>query len=505
MQENVRDAVQAPTKTRKATAAQSDLVNEVNTVQEEPQPAPMPKSRAFDVVVLGGGPGGYAAAVRVAALGGQVALIEKDDLGGTSLNRGCIPSKSLLESVNLLRCLENAEEFGIEVRHVRPLFDQMMRRQERVVRQWRTALEVSAGEHRVPILRGRARLVEPHVVEVEKPDEEVERLKALSLIIATGSSPALPPVPGAESQRVLTSDEIWEMKTLPSSLIVLGGGAVGVEFAYLFAQLGTQVAIVEVLPRILATEDKDISAEMTRLLEETGVSICVNAKVTGIADHGKDKIVFFEGLGGPGEVVAQKVLAVSGRKPNIAQLGLEAVGVRTEAGRILTDDHLRTNVKGVYAVGDVIRGDGWAHLAAAEGVVAGDNAMGGDRRIEREGVPRCLYTSPEIASVGLTELQAQEQGFPIRTGVARFRWNERALIASQREGFIKVIISEQTEQILGVHIIGARATDLIAEGVLALKAGLTVDELLSAFHAHPTFAEIFAEAVKATRRTAHNL
>lgn len=497
-------AVEAPPKTREAVAAESELADEADTVQEEPQPAEAPKSRAFDVVVIGGGPGGYAAAVRVAELGGRVLLVEKDDVGGAHVNRGGVSSKALLESVNLLRWLENAEEFGVEVRHIRPLFDRMMRRQARLVRQWRAAWELFAGDHHVQVARGRARLVEPHVVEVELRDEKVERFKALSVIVATGSSPALPPVPGADAPDLLTSDNVWELEELPSSLVVLSGGFVGVEFAYLFAQLGAQVALVEVLPRILATEDKDVSKEMTHLLEESGVRICVNAKVTGIVDHDKRKIVFFEGLGGPGEVVAAKVLAVTGRKPNVAHLGLEAVGVRVEAGRIVTDDHLRTNVKGIYAVGDVIRGDGWAHLAAAEGIVAGENAMGGDRRIEREGVPRCLYTSPEIASVGLTEAQAQEQGRAIRTGLARFRFSERALIAGAREGFVKVIVSEPTEQVIGVHVLGAHATDLIAAGVLTLKAGLTVDELLATIHAHPSFAETFIEAIKAARH-AHGL
>jgi len=500
MPKDAHNAVEAPPKTREEVAADSELAEEAETVQEEPQPVEVPKSRAFDVVVIGGGPGGYAAAVRVAELGGRVLLVEKDDLGGTHVNRGGVSSKALLESINLLRWLENAEEFGVEVRHVRPLFDRLMKRPARLVRQWRAAWELFAGDNRVQVARGRARLSEPHVVEVELRDGKVEHFKALSVIVATGSSPAPPPVPGADSPGVLTSDNVWEMEELPSSLIVLGGGFVGVEFAYLFAQLGVQVALVEVLPRLLATEDKDISKEMTRLLEESGVRLCLNAKVTGIADHEKQKVVFFEGLNGPGEVVAAKVLAVAGRKPNITHLGLEAVGVRTEAGRIVVDDHLRTNLKGIYAVGDVLRGDGWAHLAAAEGLVAGENAMGRDRRVEREGVPRCLYTSPEIASVGLTESQAQEQGRAIRTGLARFRFSERALIAGAREGFVKVIVSEPTEQIIGVHIIGARATDLIAGGVLTLKAGLTVDELLSTVHAHPSFAETFIEAVKATRR-----
>ncbi|MCS6860503.1 MAG: dihydrolipoyl dehydrogenase [Abditibacteriales bacterium] len=504
MPKDAHNAVEAPTKTREAVGVESELAEEADAVQEKPQPVEAPKSRAFDVVVIGGGPGGYAAAVRVAELGGRVLLVEKDDLGGAHVNRGGVSSKALLDSVNLLRWLENAEDFGVEVRHIRPLFDRMMRRQARLVRQWRAAWELFAGDHHVQVARGRARLVEPHVVEVELRDGKVERFKALSVIVATGSSPAPPPVPGGDGAGVLTSDNVWEMEELPSSLVVLGGGYVGVEFAYLFAQLGAQVALVEVLPRILATEDKDISKEMTRLLEESGVRLCLNAKVVGIADYEKQKVVFFEGLNGPGEVVAAKVLAVAGRKPNIAHLGLEAVGVRIEAGRIMADDHLRTSVKGIYAVGDVLRGDGWAHLAAAEGIVAGENAMGGDRRIEREGVPRCLYTSPEIASVGLTELQAQEQGRAIRTGLARFRFNERALIAGEREGFVKVIVSEPTEQVIGVHIIGARAVDLVAAGVLTLKAGLTVNELLATIHAHPSFVETFFEAVKATRH-AHGL
>jgi len=451
------------------------------------------------VTVIGGGPGGYTAAIRAAQLGGKVTLVERDELGGTCLNRGCIPTKALLEAAETLRTVRRARDWGIEVGPVSFSFEKMAQRMQRTVKQLRTGLEFLLEKHKIELVRGTARLVGPTQVEVQMNAGGVRAIQAERIILAAGSVPVRPSLPGADGLGVVTSDGLLAMTTQPERLIVIGGGAVGIEFAALFQELGTQVTVLEMLPTILPTEDRDVSVELSRLFERAGMTLLTGARVTEIVNLAGEPTVTYQRAGTTSEVTGEVVLLAVGRKAETEALGLRAVGLECDRANVIVNDRLETSLRGVYAIGDAVRGVGLAHLAMAEGVVAAENAMGQHREIDRELVPNCLYTHPEVASVGLTEQAAQQAGLAVRVGKFTWRASGRAATMGEREGFVKVIAREDDETIVGVHIVGPRATDLIAEAVLVLKFGMNVTELAETMHAHPTFAEALVEAALATR------
>ncbi|HVF09170.1 MAG TPA: dihydrolipoyl dehydrogenase [Abditibacteriaceae bacterium] len=459
----------------------------------------------FDVLVIGAGPGGYGAAIRAAQLGARVGLVEEREIGGVCLNRGSLPTKALLESVDLLRLMRRAAEYGIRLEgSFRADFAAMQARRQAVVAQMREHVTQLLTACQIKIIQGRARFVEEHTVEITSAEGSTRRVRAVDVIIATGSTPQRLPVPGCDLPGVVTSDELLQDEllqeaTIPDSFLVIGSGAVGLEFAYLYAELGARVTLIESAADILPGEDSDVSRTMARVLTERGISIVTSAQLQRIEPVGSGLNVVYERAGKSRRMAAAKVLLAGARRANTAGLGLDGIGVEHEQGRILVDEYCATNVHGVYAVGDCVRHDGWAHHANAEGRMAAEVIMKYPSTIDLRYVPSCCYTHPEIASVGSTQAAAEAAGRRTRVGVFHFRANDKAVAAGDSEGFVKVVVDDESDQLLGCQIIGPHATELINEAVLALRTGQTVEGLASAIHAHPTLSEALPQAALAAR------
>lgn len=451
----------------------------------------------FDVLVIGGGPGGSVCAIRAALLGLRVGLVEERELGGVCLNRGCIPTKTLLESVDVLRLLRRAREYGITTDgSFSPDFTAMHARKDEVVAHLRENVRRQLDKAGAQVLEGRARFISEHVVEVTAPDGTVRQVSAVDVVIATGSLPLRPPLPGMDLPGVLTSDEIFHERHAPQVLVTIGGGAVGVEFAYLFHELGSKSILVEGSERILPSEDESISREMDRLLRGYGLDVRAGRKLKSIErEHEGARLrVTIEGRNGEEVIEADRVLLALGRRANVEHLDLEAAGIERDDKGAIKAEHCRTNVPGVYGIGDCIRSVGWAHQAAGEGTMVAEILAGREPSIDLKHLPSCYYTHPEIASVGLTQKQAEKAGLQVRVGRFDFRSNGRAASAGEHDGFVQLVVEDGSEKLLGCQIIGPRATELINEVVVALKNGSTVEQLVGAVHAHPTFAEALPEA-----------
>jgi len=449
----------------------------------------------FDILILGAGPGGYAAALRAAQLGCHVGLVEERQVGGV-----CISTKSLLETIGVLRLIRRAQEYGIELTGtVTPNLALMHARKFEIVRYLRANIERVLAEAGVEIIRGRARFSGEHSVLVSSDDGE-RSFTAVHVIIATGGRPARIPVPGAELPGVLTSDEILDMAEVPAHLAVVGAGAVGVEFAYLFRELGARSTLLEAYKHVLPQEDEDVQEEMERSLHAVGVEVIRGARLQHIeaAEHGL-RLVYRRGESIE-HIEADKVLLAVGRLSNIEDMGLRGAGIETDAGKITVDENLQTSVAGVYAVGDCIRRVGWAHRAAVEGRLVVERIMGYVSDADLRFTPACYYTHPEVASTGLTLANALALGINAKAGTFFFRENGRAAAAGEHDGFVKLVFELETERLLGCQIIGPRATDIINEAVIALRSGWTLEHLIDTIHAHPTFAEALPSAALAARR-----
>ena len=445
-----------------------------------------------DVVIVGGGPAGYVAAIRASQLGGKVILIEKDALGGTCLNRGCIPTKALLHSVEILESARKGKDYGVNVGEPSIDFVKMMSRKNAVVNTLVTGVQHLMRSNAIEVIKGTGRVISPTEVEVDSGQKE--SVKAARIVLAPGSVPLVVPIPGVNGSGVITSDDALQLSEIPQSLLVIGGGAIGVEFATIFAKLGTKVTIVEMLPQIIPTEDHELSMSLKRVLEGDGIKIFTSAQVSRIEDAPEGNKLISVAIGeGEQKLTAKLVLVAVGRKPNIEGLGLESVGIKTERGSITVNDRMETNIPGIYAAGDAIGGTLLAHVASAEGVVAIENALGKDSVIDYRVVPRCIYTMPEVAAVGLTESQAREEGLNLKVSRFPFTANPRALILGQPDGLVKVLSDAKSGEIFGTHIFGPQATELISEVALAMKMEATVSEISSTIHAHPTLSEAIRE------------
>ncbi len=452
----------------------------------------------FDVLVIGAGPGGLACATHLSQQGQKVALIEREDVGGVCLNRGCIPTKTLLESVGALRLIRRAASFGIDLSgDIRPDWKRMQARKRQVVADLRAQSQHLAEESGVRLLRGTARLRGEGQVELEENDGQKRDVRAVHIVIATGGAPAKLPIPGADLTGVLTSDEILELEEVPRRLIILGAGAVGVEFAAIFAELGARTTILEKANAVLPGEDEDVQSEMKRSLEASDVAIALDASVEGIEQGQNGLRVVCQTKGGEQSFEAEIVLMAAGRKANIEMLQLEKAGVKTKNGAIKVEDDGSTGVTGVWAIGDCIRRVGWAHQAALEGRRVADTILGAASDIDARFVPACYYTFPEVASVGLTLKEAEKLGIDARVGKCNFRSNGRANTSGDNGGFVKLVVASESGKLLGAQIIGPRATELINEVALALRDGDTAERLADALHAHPTFAEVLPGAARA--------
>ncbi len=449
---------------------------------------------AKNITIIGGGPGGYVAAIRAAQLGAHVTLIEKGTLGGTCLNRGCVPTKALLQSADILAEIRNAAAFGISVEGVSIDFSAVTKRKEAVVKQLVAGVTSLMRKNKINVVKGIGTLIDAKTVGILG---ERNKISAESIIIATGSKPARVPIKGIDKPGVITSDEALNMEQLPKSIVIIGGGVIGLEFAQILHRMGSKVAIVEMMPQILPTEDMEIANTLEKILKKDGIDILTNATVTSIRSAQPDeKVISFTIKDGNGEQerIAEKVLLSVGRRPNTDDLGIEKLGLTMDKGRIVVNERMETNIPGVYAIGDVIGGLMLAHVAMEEGKCAAENSLGADGKMDYRAAPRCVYTSPEVASVGLTEVEAKEEYGDIKIGRFPFMASGRALILNEMAGMVKIIADARYGQILGVHILGPQATELIAEAVLGIKLEATFDDIASTIHAHPTLSEVVMEA-----------
>ena len=447
----------------------------------------MTEEAPFDIAIIGGGPGGYVAAIRAAQLGARVALVEKDRLGGTCLHRGCIPTKALVRSAEALLEARDASTFGVVLKDAAVDFGAMMARKRQVVAQQAEELEKLIAWRKIAVLRGEGRLVGPGSIKV------ADKLVAAGrIIVATGSLHTRLPVPGASLPGVLTSDEILELEALPESLVVIGAGVIGCEFASIFSALGARVTILELLPRIMPPVDEEIARRCQQILRGQGITIHTSASLQEIRAEGERLRLLF-GLGEEQqEVVADRVLMAVGRRP--CRDALEGAGLALRDGALAVSERLETSVENVYAAGDVLGLYMLAHVASYQGIIAAENALGGRRQADYRAVPTCVYTLPEIASVGLREEEARSQGVSYRVSRFPFSALARAQLLGQPLGLVKLICEEPSGRLLGVHILGPRATDIIGEGVLALRMGATAEDLAHTMHAHPSLPEAIYEA-----------
>jgi dihydrolipoamide dehydrogenase len=466
-------------------------------------------AREFDVVVIGAGTGGYVAAIRAAQLGLQVGVVERQPaLGGTCLNVGCIPTKALLEHAHALKIAQEAAEWGLELGGAVTLdMARVQARKDKVVKGLTKGIEFLFKKNAIAWIKGSARLSGPGVVEVV--DGDAGTLKAREIVVATGSSPRSVPGIEIDRRRIITSDEAVALREVPKSIAILGSGAVGVEFASIFSRFGSQVTLVEILPRIVPVEDEAVSAELERAFKRRGIVVRTGARVTA-ARAGAESVAIDLTLadGSTARIDADYLLVATGRGPVTTGLGAEEVGLELDGGYVRVDDRYRTSVPGVSAVGDVIT-LGWpghpqlAHLSSAEGIAVAERLAGREVvPINYDQVPACTYCDPEIGSVGLTEREAAERGYDVRVGVFPIGVLGRAKIANETEGFVKIVAERRYDEVLGVHIIGPRATELVAEATIVLRLECTVEDLARSIHAHPTISEAVGEAAHAAHGAA---
>lgn len=448
----------------------------------------------YDLTVIGSGPGGYVAAIRASQLGLKVALVEKGNLGGTCLNVGCIPTKAMLASTEALATARQGKEYGFTSSDVQPDYGAMTARRDKIVEQLRGGVGMLMRKNKIEVLNGTGKFLSPHEVEVTG-SAGAKKVSAGSVMIATGSTVSRPPIPGSELEGVVNSDTLLTYPRVPKSMIVIGAGAVGLEWGDIFRELGTKITIIEMLDRIMPPADAEVSAELTRILQKKGFDILTGVGVKGIEKAGEGLRVRYGKEGQAEQTVdAEVVMIATGRWPNTNGLGLEKIGIELERRSIPVDEQLRTKVRGVYAIGDVTPVPMLAHVASRGGEVAAEVIAGHKSKIDYHVIPSCVYTSPEVAWVGLTEAQARERHGEVNVGKFPFRALGRALTSGHRDGFVKVIAEPKYGEILGVHMIGSHVTDLIAEAVMAMSTEATVEEVFHAVHAHPTLPEAFLEA-----------
>ena len=444
------------------------------------------------VVVIGAGPGGYVAAIKAAMMGAEVVVIEKNKVGGTCLNVGCIPTKALLASSSMLTNIREAKDFGIDIEgSVTPNFTNIMNRKDKVVSQLVNGIEFLFEKRNIQVVEGFGKLIDKNTVEVSNINGEVQHIKADKIILANGSVPIVPGMFPYDGKHIITSDEVLSLKELPKSMLIVGGGVIGCEIGQFLRTLGTEITIIQQSDQLLPFEDKDIAKQLLRQFKKdkikvmtgTSVDACevVDQKVISTLSSGK-------------KIETEYVLLAVGRKANIINSGVEELGINTERGKIVVNEHLETSVEGIYAIGDLIDTPFLAHVASKEAIVAVENAMGREKVVNYQAVPRCVYTTPEVACVGMTEKQLIQSQQSYHTGQFDFRGLGKAQAIGHYQGFIKILANEQ-DQIIGASIIGPHATDLLTELSLAVHLGLTVEQVGDVIHAHPTLSEGIMEAL----------
>lgn len=450
----------------------------------------------YDVVLIGSGPGGEVAALRAVQLGLRVAVVEKDHAGGVCLNIGCIPTKSLLHCADVLEETKESKKFGVITGTIQFDLKGAMSHKEKVVKTMRGGLEGLFKKKKIDLYRGFGRIAGKNQVAVKGGDGNETMLDAKHIIIAVGSTPRDLPFAKFDEERIVSSTGALNLKEVPKHLVVIGGGIIGCEFASMYRAFGSEVTIIEMLPRIVSTEDEEISAELAKAFTSRGIKINTNSKTTAVEKHANGVKVTFEADGKATTLDADYVLIGTGRAPLSKNIGLEELGIQTDQrGYIVVNEMMQTNVPNIYAIGDVVPTPWLAHVASAEGVIAVEHIAGHHpHAINYDIIPSCIYCSPEAAHVGLTEAQAKERGYDVKVGRFPFAAVGKATAIGQRNGFIKIVSEAKYGEILGFHMIGPRVTELIAEGGIALSHEATVESLLATIHAHPTLYEAMHEA-----------
>ncbi|ARN76646.1 dihydrolipoyl dehydrogenase [Nonlabens spongiae] len=450
----------------------------------------------YDVIVLGSGPGGYVTAIRASQLGMKVAIVEKESLGGVCLNWGCIPTKALIKSADVFNYLNHAADYGLKADNVDKDFDAVVKRSRDVANGMSKGVQFLMKKNKIEVIMGYGTLKKGKKIEVKAEDGSTSTVEADHIIIATGAkSRQLPSLP-QDGKKVIGYREAMTLESQPKKMIVVGSGAIGVEFAYFYNAMGTEVTIVEYLDRIVPVEDADVSKQMERSFKKSGIKVMTSSEVTKVDTSGDGVKAHVKTKKGEEVLEADIVLSAVGIETNIKNIGLEEVGISTDRGKVLVNKWYQTNMPGYYAIGDITAGPALAHVASAEGILCVEKIA--DMHVEPldyGNIPGCTYSTPEIASVGLTEAQAKEEGYEIKVGKFPFSASGKAKAAGKPDGFVKVIFDAKYGEWLGCHMIGAGVTDMIAEAVVARKLETTGHEILKAVHPHPTMSEAVMEAV----------
>ena len=447
----------------------------------------------YDILVVGSGPGGYAAAIRAAQLGKRVGLVERAEAGGVCLNWGCIPTKALLKSARIYTHCKAAEQYGVELTgEVRPALDKMVARSRAVAETMNKGVQFLLKKNNIDLIAGFGRLTAPGHVDVDGTDYEADHI-----VLATGARPREMPFMPVDGKRVITSREALTLNELPETMIVVGSGAIGSEFACFYATLGVKVTVVEYLPRMMPLEDEEVSKTMERAFRKLRATVLTSTTVKGVKIAGDRCEVEIEGKKGPETLTADVVLSAVGVQANIESIGLEELGIAVERGKVAVDEYYRTNVAGVYAIGDIVKGPALAHAASAEAVCCVEAICGlNPAPVDYANIPSCIFTTPEVASVGMTEQEAAEKGMAVKIGRFPFTASGKATAAGDRDGFVKLLF-DADDKLVGAHMVGANVTEMLAEPTLARTLGATAEAIVRTVHAHPTLNEGVAEAAEA--------
>ena len=449
----------------------------------------------YDLIILGSGPGGYVAAIRASQLGLKTAIIEKESLGGICLNWGCIPTKALIKSAEVFDYLKHAEDYGLKIKEYDKDFNAVVNRSRNVANTMSKGVNFLMKKNKIDVIIGHGTLLPGKKVLVQSENEEKE-VSAEHIIIATGARARELTNLKPDGKKIIEYRKAMTLEKQPKKMVIVGSGAIGVEFAYFYNAMGTEVTIVEYQPRIVPVEDEDISKQMEKIFVKSGIKVLTSSEVKEVQENGKSLKVVIEKDGKSSDIDADVVLSAVGIKANIENIGLEELGVNVENDKIVVDSFYNTNVPGYYAIGDVTGGQSLAHVASAEGIICVEKIAGLDvDKLDYENIPGCTYSQPEIASVGLTELQAKEKGYELKVGKFPFTASGKAQASGTPDGFIKVIFDAKYGEWLGCHMIGSGVTDMIAEAVLGRKLETTGHEVLKSVHPHPTMSEAVMEAV----------
>ncbi|KAB2880722.1 dihydrolipoyl dehydrogenase [bacterium] len=454
------------------------------------------ETKNFDVVVLGGGPGGYVAAIKASQLGLKTAVVEREKIGGVCVNWGCIPTKALLKNAEIYETLKHAKDWGYSFDNLRFDFKQVIKRSRDVAEANSKGGDFLMKKNKIEVIKGTGKFLDKSTLSVmDTAGKESVQVKAKHIIIATGARARMLPNLKADGKRILTSTEAMIVQDVPKSIAVIGAGAIGIEFAYLFNTFGAKVTVIEMLPGILPVEDEEISQTLSKIFTKKGIDIHTNTKVDKVDVGANDVTLTIGGKDGIKTIKADQCLVAIGVQGNIENIGLEKIGVTTEKGWVKVDEYYRTNVTGVYAIGDIIGAPWLAHVASHEGIVCVEKIAGKETHpIDYTSIPGCTYCQPQVASIGLTEKVAKEKGFQVKVGKFPFSASGKARAINERDGFVKVIFDAKYGELLGAHILGSEATEMIAEYGIAKSLEATYKEIGNTIHAHPTLSEAMMEA-----------